>query len=105
MLPTSAGVKPATSWSPVGHASNCATEALHQSSVLDEGSIKKTIFAVFTPKFYLAISMSILKIDFLWFVTCVQSVMIYFAFPLGMIDRLCPVIVAVVPEHLLPYLP
>ena len=27
MLPTSAGVEPATSWSPVGRASNCATEA------------------------------------------------------------------------------
>ena len=27
MLPTSAGVKPATSWSPVGRASNWATEA------------------------------------------------------------------------------
>ena len=27
MLPTSAGVEPATSWSPVGRASNWATEA------------------------------------------------------------------------------
>ena len=27
MLPTSAGIEPATSWSPVGRASNCATEA------------------------------------------------------------------------------
>ena len=27
MLPTSAGVKPTTSWSPVGRASNWATEA------------------------------------------------------------------------------
>ena len=27
ILPTSAGVEPATSWSPVGRASNCATEA------------------------------------------------------------------------------
>ena len=27
MLPTSAGVEPATSWCPVGRASNCATEA------------------------------------------------------------------------------
>ena len=33
MLPTSARVEPATSWSPVGRASNCATEA---------GTIKKT---------------------------------------------------------------
>ena len=27
ILPTPAGVEPATSWSPVGRASNCATEA------------------------------------------------------------------------------
>ena len=27
MLPTSAGVEPETSWSPVGRASNCSTEA------------------------------------------------------------------------------
>ena len=27
MLPTSAGVEPGTSWSPVGRASNCAIEA------------------------------------------------------------------------------
>ena len=33
MLPTSAGVQPATSWSPVGRASNCATRPARHGEV------------------------------------------------------------------------
>ena len=36
MLPTSAGVEPATSWSPVGRASNCATEGGYSISINEE---------------------------------------------------------------------
>ena len=36
MLPTSAGVEPATSWSPVGRASNWATEAGSGNEVADK---------------------------------------------------------------------
>ena len=39
MLPTSAGFEPATSWSPVGRASNCATEAVHR--LLDNSAYSK----------------------------------------------------------------
>ena len=34
MLPTLVGVEPATSWSPVGHASNWATEAGNEQTML-----------------------------------------------------------------------